>query len=175
MAGGLPGLRGAEHVGITVPDLEEALAFFVDVIGGEVVFGDGPFADPDLMVRRLGVHADTRMRYAFVRCGHGPNFEIFEYDAPDRNAAHPRNSDAGGHHVAFYVDAMEPALDHLRRHGVTIMGEPETISGGPAAGSTWVYFKAPWGLQFELVSFPGGKGPEGGPARRLWHPAHPER
>jgi len=30
---GLPGLAGADHIGITVPDLEAATRFFVDVIG----------------------------------------------------------------------------------------------------------------------------------------------
>ena len=30
---GLPGLRGTEHIGFTVPDLDEAHRFFVDVIG----------------------------------------------------------------------------------------------------------------------------------------------
>jgi catechol 2,3-dioxygenase-like lactoylglutathione lyase family enzyme len=35
---GLPGLAGAEHIGITVPNLEAATRFFVDVIGCKVVF-----------------------------------------------------------------------------------------------------------------------------------------
>ena len=41
---GLPGLAGAEHIGITVPDLEDATRFFVDVIGCKAVFEVGPFA-----------------------------------------------------------------------------------------------------------------------------------
>jgi catechol 2,3-dioxygenase-like lactoylglutathione lyase family enzyme len=174
-ARGIPGLRGAEHIGLTVPDLDAAIAFFVDVLGAEHVFDGGRFADPAFMRRQLDVDERASLRYAFVRCGHGPNFELFEYEAPDQAATPPRNSDIGGHHVAFYVDAIEPALAHLRRHNVTVLGDPVTMTEGPAAGSTWVYFLAPWGLQLELVSFPAGKGPEGGPARRLWHPAHPER
>ena len=35
--GGIPGMRGVEHIGLTVPNLEEATEFFVDVIGCEVV------------------------------------------------------------------------------------------------------------------------------------------
>lgn len=31
----LPGLRGADHIGMTVPNLDEAVEFFVDVIGAE--------------------------------------------------------------------------------------------------------------------------------------------
>jgi glyoxylase I family protein len=30
-------------------------------------------------------------------------------------------------------------------------------------------------MQFELVSYPGGKAYEQDAAVRLWHPAHPER
>jgi len=36
------------------------------------------------------------------------------------------------------------------------MGEP-TASKGLNEGQRWVYFRAPWGLQLELVSYPNGK------------------
>jgi catechol 2,3-dioxygenase-like lactoylglutathione lyase family enzyme len=39
---GLPGLAGAEHIGITVPDLDAATRFFVDVIGCKIVFEVAP-------------------------------------------------------------------------------------------------------------------------------------
>ena len=35
-------------------------------------------------------------------------------------------------------------------------GDP-TTSRGPSEGQRWVYFLAPWGMQFELVSYPHGK------------------
>ncbi len=38
---GLPGLAGGEHIGITVPDLQLAVDFFVDVIGCDFVFDGG--------------------------------------------------------------------------------------------------------------------------------------
>jgi hypothetical protein len=34
-AAGLPGLRGTDHIGLTVPELEGAVDFFVRVIGCE--------------------------------------------------------------------------------------------------------------------------------------------
>ena len=34
---------------------------------------------------------------------------------------------------------------------------PAISSRGPSEGQRWVYFLAPWGLQFELVSYPHGK------------------
>jgi hypothetical protein len=42
---GLPGLRGVEHIGFTVPDIEEASRFFIDVIGCEQVYSLGPIKD----------------------------------------------------------------------------------------------------------------------------------
>ena len=41
MGTGIPGLRGGDHIGITVSDMEQAHAFFVDVLGFERV-GDVP-------------------------------------------------------------------------------------------------------------------------------------
>ena len=173
--GGLPGLRGLDHVGFTVPNLEDALRFFIDVLGCEHFYDLGPFrSDGDWMATNLNVHPRAVMKkLAFLRCGHGSNFEIFEYEAPDQRRVVPRNSDVGGHHLAFYVDDFDAALAYLRAKGVRILGEPTVRTEGPSAGKTWVYFLTPWGMQCELVSFPHGKGYEKHTDRRLWHPAHP--
>jgi hypothetical protein len=53
------------------------------------------------------------------------------------------------------------------------MGEPTVRTSGPNAGQTWIYFRAPWGLQFELVSYPRGKAYERDTDRRLWDPREP--
>lgn len=173
--GGLPGLRGAEHFGFTVPDLEQATDFFVNVIGCEYVYSLGPFRDDGEWMRaHLNVDPRAVIReLRFFRCGHGSNFEIFEYDAPDQVRTPPRNSDVGGHHLAFYVDDFDAALAHLKRCDVRILGEPTRRTSGPSAGQTWVYFLAPWGMQLELVSFPEGKDYERSSTTRLWHPARP--
>ncbi|MCI4658996.1 VOC family protein [Cryobacterium zhongshanensis] len=175
MVTGIPGLRGTEHIGFTVPDLDEAERFLVDVIGCELVYSLGPFAHPDdeWMLEHLGVHPRTVMReLRFFRCGHGPNFEVFQYEPATEAAPEPRNSDIGGHHLAFYVDDFDAALGHLRAHGVEIMGAP-TASSSWSTGQRWVYFRSPWGMQFELVSYPDGKAYEKDAPTKLWHPAHP--
>ena len=38
----LPGLRGVDHIGITVPDIEQATTFFVDVVGCNMGFKRRP-------------------------------------------------------------------------------------------------------------------------------------
>jgi len=173
---GIPGLRGTEHIGFTVPDLDEAERFFVDVIGCELVYSLGPFArDDDWMQTHLGVNPRTVMReLRFFRCRMGPNFEVFQYDAADGQEPQPRNSDIGGHHLAFYVDDFDAALAYLESKGVDIMGSP-TDSRNASEGQRWVYFRSPWGMQFELVSFPNGKTYEADAPVTLWHPAYPNR
>lgn len=170
-AKGLPGLRGTDHIGFTVPDLEEAVRFFVEVIGCEPFYELGPFQfDDDWMKVQLNVDPRAVMRkLKFLRCANGSNFELFEYEAPGQNTRQPLNSDIGGHHLAFYVDDFDAALAHLRAHDVEILGEPVVRTEGASAGQTWVYFLAPWGMQFELLSFPDGKGYEKDTERRLWH------
>jgi len=172
---GLPGLHGTDHIGFTVPNLEQAVDFFVNVIGCEPFYELGPFeSNTDWMATHLNVHPRAVMKkLKFLRCGFGSNFEIFEYASPDQNTQQPRNSDVGGHHLAFYVDDISAAVAYLKSQGLRVLGEPTIRTSGPNAGQTWVYFLSPWGMQLELVSFPNGKGYERETSRRLWHPAHP--
>ena len=41
-ADGLPTLRGHDHTGITVPDINQAVSFFVDVLGCRKATAFGP-------------------------------------------------------------------------------------------------------------------------------------
>lgn len=156
--GPLPGLTRLDHVGITVPDLEEAHAFFVEVLGCEPMYSLGPFRDSgSWMSRHMAVGDDTVMReLRFYRFGGQAVFEVFAYEAADQRRVPPRNSDVGGHHVALYTTDLDAAVAQLRRRGLRVLGEP-TASRGPSEGQRWVYFLSPWGMQFELVSYPGGK------------------
>ena len=175
MGQGIPGLVGTEHIGFTVPDLDEAERFFVDVIGCDLIYSLGPFRDDDgdWMREHLNVHPRTVMReLRFFRCGHGPNFEVFQYEPAEPAAAQPKNSDLGGHHLAFYVEDLDAALDFLRSRGIRILGEP-TASTRHSEGQRWVYFLSPWGMQFELVSYPSGKAYEADAPVKLWHPGRP--
>jgi glyoxylase I family protein len=166
---GLPGLRGTDHVGFTVPDMEQAHEFFVDVLGCVHVYSLGPFLPEETwMADHLGVPPETVMReIRFYRCGNGTNFEVFQYEAPGQNPVPPRNSDIGGHHLAFYVDDLDAAIGYLHSKRIRVLGGP-TASSGASQGQRWIYFLSPWGMQFELVSFPDGKAYETGAAVRLW-------
>ena len=148
-----------DHIGFTVPDLDVAHRWLVDVIGCEYLYTLGPYQhdDSDWMREHLNVHPRAVMRRLhFYRCGTQAIFEVFQYEAPEQNPVMPRNSDIGGHHVALYVDDLDQAVAYLVDRGVTVLGTP-TASSGPSEGQRWVYFTSPWGMQWELVSYPGGK------------------
>ena len=173
----VPGLRGIEHFGISVPDLEAATEFFVNVLGCEAYFDSGPIQsdEDDRMTRLVNVHPRAvihRMRH--LRCGHGSNIELFEYTAPDQKTELPRNSDIGGHHFAFYSDDFDATLDWLRQNHVQLLEGPNFVEKGPNSGCRWIYFLTPWGMQMELVSFPNGRAYEAETTGRLWNPMTPE-
>ncbi len=152
---GLPGLRGVDHVGITVPDIEQATAFFVDVLGCELLYEREPPSD-DSPRDRLGVPAGSRIQAVrFLRCANGANIELFEFSSPDQREYFPRPSDVGIQHLAIYVDDLDAAAEHLRRHGVSLMSGPNPLPGPEAGeGNRFIYARTPWGLTVELISYP---------------------
>ena len=178
-ADGLPGMRGHDHTGITVPDMNEALTFFVDVLGCKKAMSFGPIADPEpngtFMKDALGVDPKTVItQITLVRCGMGSNIELFSYQSPDQKVVQPKNSDIGGYHIAFYVDDIKAAKDYLDGKGVkTFFNLP--VDQGPAAGQSIFYFLTPWGLQMEAISYPNGMAYEKTSPIKLWSPKDPSQ
>ncbi|MBK8051009.1 MAG: VOC family protein [Anaerolineales bacterium] len=172
-----PGMRGADHR-LHRTQSQEAVDFFVNVIGCEAAnFTLGPFkADDDWMNVHLNVNPKAEIgKFQFLRCGHGTNLEVFEYSAPEQNRTPPKNSDVGGHHLAFYVDDMNKTVAYLKANKVKMLGEPSVFKDGPAAGLTWMYFLAPWGMQLEVVSHPKGMAYQKTGKFQLWDPRSPAK
>jgi len=156
---GIPTARNADHVGITVPDLEQAIAFFVAVLGCELLYRVGPWNDPtgDFMAAHYAVDPRATFSAAMVRCGPTLNVELVRWTAPDQTTRAPRNSDAGAAHLAFYVADIDAAVAYLTaRPGVRVLAAPVPSAHGPTDGQRSVYFLAPWGLSLELIYWPGG-------------------
>ncbi|WP_366942709.1 VOC family protein [uncultured Roseobacter sp.] len=129
----LPGMRGTQHIGITVPNVDEAVDFLVDVMGCESFFSFGPFGpfDDDWMAKNLNVNPRAVIEIiTMVRCGNGPALEVFQYTSPDQDANPPKNSDIGGYHIAFYVDDINVATDYLIENGVQVLERPHPLTGG---------------------------------------------
>ncbi|CDX16765.1 Glyoxalase/bleomycin resistance protein/dioxygenase [Mesorhizobium plurifarium] len=177
-ADSIPGMRGHDHTGITVPDMKQAIDFFTNVVGCKKAMSFGPFADDKgtFMQDLLGVDPKAVIEeITMVRCGTGSNIELFKYTAPDQKDLTPKNSDIGGFHIAFYVDDVAAAKAYLEAKGVKTRLGPLPVKEGPAAGQTILYFQAPWGLQLEAISYPQGMAYEKGAETVLWSPKDPTK
>jgi catechol 2,3-dioxygenase-like lactoylglutathione lyase family enzyme len=178
MAEPVPGMRGMDHVGITVPDMEQAVGFFTEVLGCAKAVSFGPFRDDEgtFMQDLLDVHPRAVInQITEIRCGNGSNIELFDYSAPDQKDAKARNSDIGGHHLAFYFDDIAATKTYFDANGIRTLLGPLPIQEGPVAGQTILYFFAPWGLQFEAISYPDGMAYEADSDTVLWSARNPSQ
>ncbi len=175
---GMPGLKGHDHTGITVPNMDQAVAFFTEIVGCEKAMSFGPFADDKgtFMTDLLGVDSKAVIEtITQLRCGYGSNIELFKYSAPDQKTLVQKNSDIGAYHIAFYVDDIKAVKAFLDEKGVPTRLGPLPVDQGPAAGQAILYFQSPWGLQLEAITYPNGMAYEkdGGPV--LWSPKDPSK
>lgn len=174
----IPGMRGHDHTGVTVPDMAQAVEFFETILGCRKAMSFGPFADDQgtFMTDLLGVDQKAVIEeITLMRCGFGSNIELFKYTAPDQRDLEQKNSDIGAFHIAFYVDDIDAAKAYLDEKGIATRFGPLKVDGGPAAGQAIVYFQAPWGLQFEAISYPGGMAYEADAETVLWTPKDPAK
>ena len=153
----MPGLRGVNPVGMTVPDMAQAEGLFVDVPGCQTAMAFGPFRDDKGTFMQDVLAVDPRAVFepiTMLRCGFGSNIELFKDTAPDQTAVKQRNSDIGGHHIALYVEDIDAAAAYLKTTGSKTLHGPWPVNDGVAAGQSILYFCAPWGLHLEAIAFP---------------------
>jgi catechol 2,3-dioxygenase-like lactoylglutathione lyase family enzyme len=154
-----PNFLSVDHISFTVPDLEAALAFYIDVIGATEMFRMGPLdaaempidADgKDWMETHVGV-AGARLTLVMLKLTANMNLQLVQYDKPvDRSLAPPRNCDRGGHHLGLKVDDVDTVVAYLVAHGCTAM-ETIVMDVGPLAGHKNAYVRDPFGHQLEIV------------------------
>lgn len=175
-------VRGIEHVGITVPDLEEATVFLVAALGAEVLYDlpapDAGAFDEEADRRsqaQLGTRPGVRwLGSRMLRVGEGPSIELFEY-ADEEQRPSAGASDLGISHFALFVDDMEAARDRIVAAGGTSFAGPTTLPGAEAGeGNQWLYTVAPWGTIIELVARPSPEAYEETTALRRWRPPRAE-
>ena len=152
-------IDGVAAIGMTVSNMERAIAFYTRVLPFQVV-GDTEVAG-ERFERLEGVFG-ARARIVRLRLG-DEALELTEYLAP-RGRPIPddaRSNDRAFQHVAIIVRDMDSAYALLRRHGV------EHASTGPqrlpdwnpnAGGIRAFYFKDPDHHVLEVLQFPQGKG-----------------
>ncbi len=155
-------IRGIDHIGITVPDIESATTYFVAAFGAEVVYEvlttDNPPLGGTEIEATVGITSGTTVRaIRLLKLHGGPSLELFEYEAANqRTPAIP--SDFGLQHFAIYVDDLAGAAERVRQAGGRLLSGPTdlpAIEGGP--GNQFWYTLTPWGMTIEIITYPSSQ------------------
>lgn len=141
-------IRGADHTSYTVSDLERSLAFYVDILGCEVLWQR---EITNRYFSQIVGFPDCQVRAAHLRIpGSEHRIELFEYVSPRGTRADIRVNNAGSSHISFLVDDLEAAYGELRSRGVQFLSPPVAIDAGANAGGRAVYILDPDGITMEL-------------------------
>ena len=148
-----------DSIGITVGDMERALAFYTDWLPFEVV--SEVEVQGDAYEHLFGVFG-MRARIVRLRLG-AEEIELIDYLAPEGRPmpVDSRSNDEWFQHVAIIVTDMDAAYAQLRRHNVQHASTgPQTLpEWNPNAGGIKAfYFKDPDGNHLEILQFPPDKG-----------------
>ncbi len=178
----MPGsaVRGVDHIGLTVPDIDAAEKFLIDGLGAERLYQLLGADDPPLAGAAVeavvalppGATIDVVRMY---RVGQGPGVELFQYTSPEQRPA-ARGCDFGWQHLAFYVDDLDRAVERCIAAGAQALAEPWSLMGpesGP--GNRFCFIRAPFGALIELVSYPSPQVYEQQTPLRRWTPQLADR
>lgn len=162
-----------DHIGITVPDLDEAVSFFVEVLGFDLVLQGGPYDDFGYIWPGQRQSEKGDFRLAIVSHGGTHNVELLEYATRERpnDRPAPEPADPGGMHLALHVEDIHEAAAQLGAHdGVREIAPPQREDGGALDGIHWAYFLTSFGLVVELIQWDTGLPYEATTAARLAPP-----
>jgi len=122
------------HVGIAVPDIEAALAFYRDVLG---LTPHPPETADGATIVSLSM-GESAVELLAPRDPGSPIAKFLERRGP------------GIHHICYRVPDLDRALDACRRHGYRLVDEaPRTGAGGRRIA--FVHPKATAGILLELT------------------------
>ncbi len=111
-------LGAMNHVGVAVPDMAEAIAFYRDVMGAVDI------TEPKIL-------APQGVTYAFVNLPTGQVELIEPYGETSPILKFlERNPKGGQHHMCFEVDDIHLAKTVMETRGMRVLGEPRIGAHG---------------------------------------------
>jgi catechol 2,3-dioxygenase-like lactoylglutathione lyase family enzyme len=143
---------GAHHTGFSVSNLERSLAFYVDLLGCQVLWQreitPGWFQEvvavPGCLVKR----AQLRIP------GSEHVLELMEYATPRGVAVDSQPNNPGVPHLCLLVDDLGVTHQELQARGVRFRSPPVPITDGAGAGGQALYLIDPDGIIVELYQPP---------------------
>lgn len=126
-----------EHIGIAVPNLEEAIRYWEDVMG--------------LKCYAIEEVKDQKVKTAFFKIG-DVKIELLEPTSPDSTIAAfiEKNGGKGGmHHMAFAVEDTDKALQDAEAKGVRLI-DKQARGGAEGLKIGFLHPKSTMGVLTEL-------------------------
>ncbi|WP_295928471.1 VOC family protein [uncultured Xanthomonas sp.] len=142
-----------DHVGFSVSSLEEAIAFWTEAMGFELVRTGEMGGD---FLREVTGVDDPRCRMALVVSPAGFPIELLEYSTARTLGKTPASAGAiGAAHLAVTVTDIDMAVARIQAQGWHLKGSPRPIEAGPRVGTVVAYVSGPDGITIEVMQPPG--------------------
>lgn len=169
-------IRGIDHIGITVPDIQAATAFLSAALGAELIYESVGLEDesPDEQAQQktLNLVPGTVVKAVrMLKLHHGPGIELFQMQGPSQREP-LRPNDFGLQHFAVYSDDVDAALARFSDAGGEVFTQPQPL-GFPTEvgdGNVFCYGRTPWGTIIEFISTPSPMPYEQETPLRRWKP-----
>jgi catechol 2,3-dioxygenase-like lactoylglutathione lyase family enzyme len=128
-------VQGMDHIVLNVADVERSVAFYRDVLG-------------------LGIERLEQWRAGAVRLSADTLIDPVQVKDQVKDAAQREGRITNLNHFCLVVaDAtLEPAIDHLRGHGVDVYTGPARRWGAHGDGVS-IYFRDPDGNEIEVRTY----------------------
>lgn len=145
MSNPIPNGIAIDHVGFVVPDLDQAINFFKEVLGFQILQLFTPVSDPigNKMANTFGVNSRAEYCGCFLASSSGQKVELTEWSGPEQTREHFDLSHINARHIAFTVPDLKQTADYLSKQpGVEVYSISEY---------GFFYFRTPWGMHLQMV------------------------
>ncbi|UJF26577.1 VOC family protein [Planococcus sp. 107-1] len=141
------------HIGLAVPDLDQAIDWYSKVFGFYTLAGPFEFeaveADEENMTQDLQGTEVQKMRNAHLMSHNGIGIELFEFQQPAFNDENPPLH-KGFFHICLIVDNLVESIERIVQHGGKQRSKIwQTTKGKP---HFLVYTEDPFGNIIELYT-----------------------
>lgn len=141
------------HVGLAVPDLEQAIDWYSKVFGFYVLAGPFEFEETEEkkqnMTQDLLGEEVKKMRNVHLMSSGGVGIELFEFKQPKVEKV-PQPAHSGFFHICLIVDDLVETIERIVQHGGEQTSKIWSLSDGKP--HYLVYTKDPFGHTIELYS-----------------------
>jgi len=146
-------LTTVDHVGYTVSDLDQSVAFYSFLLERE------PVARKTWDVEYLGRitgYPGISVEAAFFELPGGLTLELVQYLRPDHALVDMETFNVGNAHLSFFTPDLHGLFERLKGRAQMRSDAPVRIEWGPYEGGYAARVRDPDGITIELIQAPPG-------------------